>query len=211
MFNIVSNLARHKSVSDVFNKIKRDRSKLFGFFSMMPKGGDLHHHYTGSVYTESYIDYVFQKDYYINESTNEIKKDIKDLLVGVQDEWKKLSTVTNKDKTKLELLRAWSNKDFVKGEYSPDEHFFSTFSAFGVPSKEDFENNLQELKRRAINQKLSYIETMFISINTKTIELTNEQYFDLRLLELQKAKSESLLFEELELLYNSKKNMRYLK
>ena len=30
----------------------------------MPKGGDLHHHYSGSVYAETYLEYVVDNDCY---------------------------------------------------------------------------------------------------------------------------------------------------
>lgn len=190
------------TVNEILEKALPNRSALFGFFSMMPKGADLHHHYSGSVYTESYIDYVFQKDFYINLNTLEIIKDISIVPISLQNDWKKLSQVPNKDKTKLDLLRLWSVKDFVEGEKSSDEHFFSTFSAFNVPSKEDYIKNLKEIKKRALNQNISYIETIFITTDTKQIQLSNEQYLDLRFLELQKSKDEQSLFLDLENIFN---------
>ncbi|MEO8172788.1 MAG: hypothetical protein ABI581_06880 [Sediminibacterium sp.] len=192
-------------LNEILEKIRPNRSALFGFFSMMPKGGDLHHHYSGSIYTESYIDYVFQKDYYINEETLEILKDIVQLPVDIQKEWKKLSAVANKDKIKLKLLRYWSSKDFVKGVLSQDEHFFATFAAFNIPSKENYLENLRELKNRALNQKVSYLETIFISANTKEIQLANEADLDKQLLEWQKAKDENSLVLLLEELFTSLK------
>src|SRR5580692_403501 len=33
---------------------------LMDFLERMPKGGDLHHHLTGAVYAESYIDYAVE-------------------------------------------------------------------------------------------------------------------------------------------------------
>ena len=33
---------------------KNDKAKLTFFFSQMPKGGDLHHHYSGAIYAETY-------------------------------------------------------------------------------------------------------------------------------------------------------------
>lgn len=187
----------------ILENIRPNRSALFGFFSMMPKGGDLHHHYSGSIYTESYIEYVFKKDLYVNEDTLEIAKDISTLPAEIQKEWKKFSQVANPDKLKLRLLRFWSTKDFVKGERSQDEHFFSTFPAFSIPSKEDYIKGLQELKKRATNQKLSYIETIFISINTKDIQLPNEQELDEKFLEFQKNNDFNSINTELEKIYSN--------
>ncbi|MFP5439056.1 MAG: adenosine deaminase [Bacteroidia bacterium] len=188
-------------MNDILDLIRPNRSALFGFFSMMPKGGDLHHHYSGSVYTESYIDYIFQKDVYVNERTMEISIDIANLSDEIKKEWKKISQVENKDKLKLELLRLWSVKDFVKGAHSSDEHFFSTFPAFTIPSKANYIENLKELKKRALNQKLSYLETIFISADTRNIKVTGKEDIDKRCLGYQANKDEASLFVELDQLY----------
>ena len=33
-------------------------AELTLFFSRMPKGADLHHHYSGSIYAEQYLDWI---------------------------------------------------------------------------------------------------------------------------------------------------------
>jgi len=190
------------TINEILETIRPNRSALFDFFSMMPKGGDLHHHYSGSIYTESYIDYVFQKDFFINEVTLELSKDISSLPAEIQKEWKKISQIINKEKLKLSLLRAWSVKDFVKGSHSGDEHFFATFTQFSLPSKEDYINGLNELKRRALNQKISYLETIFITLSTKDIQLPNEAELDKQFLEIQKTKDTDALNVELEKVFN---------
>ena len=43
-----------------FAAIRHDPTKLVLFLEEMPKGGDLHHHLTGAVYAESYIDYAVE-------------------------------------------------------------------------------------------------------------------------------------------------------
>lgn len=189
-------------LDEILETIRTNRSALFGFFSMMPKGGDLHHHYSGSIYTESYIEYVFTKDLYINEETLEIAKDISTIPPEIQKDWKKISQVANPDKLKLKLLRFWSTKDFVKGERSADEQFFSTFPAFSIPSKDDYIKGLQELKKRAVNQKLSYIETIFISLNTKNIQLPNEKELDSKFLAFQADNDYASLCSELETIFS---------
>lgn len=194
-----------ESINHILETIRPNRSALFGFFSMMPKGGDLHHHYSGSIYAESYIDYVFYKDYYINEETLEIAKDISGIPDNAKSDWKLLSKlpIKDRDKVKLKLLRQWSTKDFVKGERSSDEHFFSTFPGFNIASKENFAEGLRELKARAVNQRLSYLETIFISANTKDINLPNEAELDAKFLGYQKQKNEVALFSELEAIFSS--------
>ena len=38
-------------------------AELTMFFTMMPKGGDLHHHYSGAIYAEQYLEWVDQQHY----------------------------------------------------------------------------------------------------------------------------------------------------
>jgi adenosine deaminase len=173
--------------------IRFNRSALYGLFSMMPKGGDLHHHYTGAIYTENYVNYVFQKDYYYNADTGEVMRDTASLSPEHQAGWKKLSEFPNKEAIRLILLRAWSVKDFVKGKAAPDEHFFSTFRAFSCASSQDYIAGLKELKNRALSQRLTYLETMFCSINTEAIKLPDESQLDSKLWACQDAQDQESL------------------
>ncbi len=192
-----------QAMNDILDKIRPNRSALYGFFSMMPKGGDLHHHYSGSVYAESYIDYVFKKNLYVNEETLQLSRDISNLPTNLQADWKKISDVKEPDKLKLKLLRAWSTRDFVKGAQSPDEHFFSTFSGFGVAGRDEQVKGLRELKRRAVNQKVSYIESLFLSVDTSGVQLSNEKDLDASFLRLQESKNDEALNVELEALFSA--------
>src|SRR4051812_26522559 len=56
-----------------FESIRDNAVELTAFFSLMPKGGDLHNHYSGSVYAETYISYVVGEDYVINTNTLEVR------------------------------------------------------------------------------------------------------------------------------------------
>src|SRR5471032_1979010 len=43
-------------------------AELTMFFTMMPKGGDLHHHYSGALYAEQYLEWVDKQHYCVNKS-----------------------------------------------------------------------------------------------------------------------------------------------
>jgi hypothetical protein len=58
-----------QTVNTYFETIRNNAAELTAFFSQMPKGGDLHHHYSGSVYTETYINNAIENNFYINRST----------------------------------------------------------------------------------------------------------------------------------------------
>src|SRR4051812_2677293 len=65
--------AQGQSIENYFEGIRNNTAELIAFFSAMPKGGDLHNHFSGSVYAETYISYVVQNDYYVD--TNNLKVD----------------------------------------------------------------------------------------------------------------------------------------
>ena len=122
--------------------IKGDDPKLAEltmFFTQMPKGGDLHHHYSGSVYAEQYIDFLDKQGYCLNKQTYrvETKKEIIDAERAKPAEQRNcLSTaeVYADDYTYRELLQRWSNKDFNNHgaiQPPPDRLFFQTFGYFG--------------------------------------------------------------------------------
>ncbi|HAT29398.1 MAG TPA: adenosine deaminase, partial [Janthinobacterium sp.] len=63
-----------------------------------------------------------------------------------------------------ELLQRWSSKDFYNHgalQSPPDAQFFDTFGYFNPVSSTNTREGLLQLKARAIQENLSYIETMF--------------------------------------------------
>lgn len=144
-------------------------AELTLFFSQMPKGGDLHHHYSGAVYAETYVDFLDKQGFCVNKQTYRIETD----KAVVEAERAKpardrncLSTndVYADDFTYRELLQRWSSKDFANHttlQAPPDRQFFQTFGYFGPVSNANFHEGLLEIKERAIRENLAYVETMF--------------------------------------------------
>lgn len=144
-------------------------AELTLFFTMMPKGGDLHHHYSGALYAEQYLEWVDKEHYCVNKSTYMIEtgKDVvaaelakplagRNCLSG-QD-------VLNNNTVLANLLQKWSDKDFYNhsGQQSPpDRQFFDTFAYFNPVASTNAADGLQKLKQRAIQENLSYIETIY--------------------------------------------------
>jgi adenosine deaminase/adenosine deaminase CECR1 len=64
-----------QSAKQYFNKIRNNEAALTAFFSMMPKGGDLHHHYSGSVYAETFLQHAIAEDFYVNTETLRVEKE----------------------------------------------------------------------------------------------------------------------------------------
>lgn len=144
-------------------------AELTLFFTMMPKGGDLHHHYSGAIYAEQYLEWVDKQGYcvhranYMIESSKEVvaaeaaKPAADRLCVSGQQVMGDNTLLAN-------LLQHWSDKDFYNHsglQSPPDRQFFDTFAYFNPVSSSNAKDGLQRLKQRAIQENLSYIETIY--------------------------------------------------
>jgi adenosine deaminase len=145
------------------------QSALTMFFSQMPKGGDLHHHYSGALYAEQYVDFLDKQGMCVNKVTYRIETDKKIIeaeraLPSAQRNCLSSGELYADDQTYREVLQRWSSKDFNNHgaiQPPPDRQFFQTFGFFGPVSNANFADGLQTLKQRAIAENVSYIETMF--------------------------------------------------
>ena len=153
-----------QSVNDYFEKIRNNPAALTAFFSQMPKGGDLHHHYSGSVYAETFVDIAVEKDLFINRKTLEIAAS----KPGADNDWTNFSSLIKEGsftEYKQRLLQLWSAKDFNFVSYPSYRQFFESFGHFGIAADQDFKRGLLELKQRAKAEHVAYIETMFRTID----------------------------------------------
>ena len=144
-------------------------AELTMFFSQMPKGADLHHHYSGSLYAEQYVEFLDKQGYCVNKLsyrvvTDKAVIDAERALAPAARTCLSSSELVADDFTYRELLQRWSSKDFDNHgaiQPPPDRQFFQTFGFFGPVSNANFNDGLQTLKARAIAENVSYIETMF--------------------------------------------------
>ena len=162
-FFLTANL-QAQTVHDHFEKIRNNAAALTAFFSQMPKGGDLHHHYSGSVYAETFFDIAVEKNFFINKITLEVldKKPIADSA------WTDFSSLQQEGllaEYKQRLLQQWSAKDYNFISYPSYKQFFESFGHFGIVADMSFDRGLLELKQRAKTEHVSYIETMFKTID----------------------------------------------
>ena len=159
-------------------------AELTMFFSQMPKGGDLHHHYSGSIYAEQYVDWIDKQGYCVYKTSYRIESN-KETVARERDKPAAERTCLSSgeiladDYTYRELLQRWSSKDFDNHgaiQSPPDRQFFQTFGFFGAVSNGNFNEGLLELKKRAIQENVGYIETMF-----KLAPMTANADFDARI------------------------------
>ncbi|ELX12782.1 adenosine deaminase [Janthinobacterium sp. HH01] len=144
-------------------------AELTMFLTMMPKGGDLHHHYSGAIYAEQYLEWVDKEGFCVNKNTYLIDTNKADTTA---EQAKPLADrvclsgqdVMNNNSVLANLLQRWSDKDFYNHgalQSPPDRQFFDTFGFFGPVASTNAADGLQRLKQRAIQENLGYIETIY--------------------------------------------------
>jgi adenosine deaminase/adenosine deaminase CECR1 len=144
-------------------------AELTLFFTQMPKGGDLHHHYSGALYAEQYLQFVDRMGYCVNMHTYRIETDVaviaeqRGRAPGDRTCRSGADTIAD-DHTYRELLQRWSSKDFHNHgalQPPPDRQFFQTFGFFNPVAGSFLNDGLRTLRQRAIEENVSYIETVF--------------------------------------------------
>jgi hypothetical protein len=101
--------AKSQSFDAQFDQIRDNTAQLRAFFSAMPKGGDLHHHYDGSIYTETFVEYAVKNDFWLNTNTLALQKDFSGKAPKDKN-WRKISDLIQKNEFgfyKQKLLEKW--------------------------------------------------------------------------------------------------------
>ena len=187
-----------------FDAIRNNTAQLRSFFSAMPKGGDLHHHFDGSLYAETFFANAIQNKLWINTQTYTLSKNPEktDKNWG---EWLQLSNLMSQDSLfffQNRLLEKWSSKDFSFLKGPSDAHFFSTFSGFDLVNNEDIGEGLLELKNRAIIENVQYIETILLQ-HYHAPKLQFIEGYNSKLWKAQDKKDEKLLIELLDEVFDN--------
>lgn len=160
--------AQAQTIDEYFQKIRNNEAELTAFISQMPKGGDLHNHYTGAVYAESYVNWMIEANCCVNPQTLEARRaSPKSCDSGFVKFLSLQSTMKPADFEifKSKIIRFYSTKEHDQvGTDAREEHFFASFDKFGAASGMNYDRGLKELKNRAIAENVSYLEVMLSNI-----------------------------------------------
>ncbi|MCB0639203.1 MAG: hypothetical protein KDC54_21395, partial [Lewinella sp.] len=185
---------REAQVGAYLDSIRDYPVALTAFFQQMPKGADLHHHFTGSVYTETYVEHALaSNDLYINPTTLEVAEERprngrRDWLP--MPEWRQQ---VGDYEAHRQLLRYWSAMDFVPGQVTSYDDFFDTFGRFWVGEGPNFGlEGLMELKARAEAEHVDYIETMLFRVKPLP-DIAQAAFYDQLMRATQAARDEVTL------------------
>ncbi|MDH6155872.1 adenosine deaminase [Polynucleobacter sphagniphilus] len=169
------NLAKTRSLySKLLNQSSPDVAGITLFANLLPKGADLHHHFSGSIYAETYLDWVKENEFCIFNETNaslkyqkfKVSTDPKKLTEEQRVACLSVDQVLKDNLFYRDLLMEWSSKDYANHfhiQTPPDKHFFDTFRYFENISPFGYGAGLKLLKERALQENVSYLETMLKS------------------------------------------------
>lgn len=150
-----------------FEKIRDNEAALTAFFSEMPKGGDLHNHFTGALYAESYLEAAIDQKLWINPKTLKLESNPKK-LTGDYQRIDSLSRTEGFPALQQRLFQDWSVKDYFNALAPSDQHFFDAFAKFPkFAGWNDIKKGLLELKYRAKTENVQYLEIMLASVPYK--------------------------------------------
>jgi len=164
-------------------------AELTALMTQLPKGGDLHHHYSGALYAETYLDWMAKGGYCVwrdapqasgaghafkarrftidtEPATLPARLHAADLPDSAAKGCIGADEVVADNRFYRQLLMTWSDKDFANHPHDalpPDEQFFDTFGYFGPVSGWSYRDGLQQLKQRALAENVQYLETMLRS------------------------------------------------
>ena len=131
---------------------------LMDFLARMPKGGDLHHHLTGAVYAESYIDYAVEDGLCLDRIAATLSPPPCDPAQGKVPAAQALTDFPLRN----HVIDTWSIRNFVPAPDDRDvrHHFFATFGKFDPVTNKHWGEMLAEVVHRAAAQHEIYLETM---------------------------------------------------
>jgi hypothetical protein len=132
-------------------------TRLTEFLAEIPKGGDLHHHLSGAVYAESYINYAAE-DGDCFDATFTIVPPPCDAAKGASPAARAQTDYAYRNQT-IDALSA-RNYAPTAGDTSILVHFFKTFFKFDLVVNRHWGEMLAEVVHRAAIQHEIYLETI---------------------------------------------------
>jgi adenosine deaminase len=171
-------------VHQYFESIRNNEALLTAFFSEMPKGGDLHNHFSGSVYAETYWNYLLRKNPWFDTVSLVFEYDsIK--RINKKGDYKRfisLPELMRKNKLpdmKQRILQVWSVKDYVDSEIPSHKHFFDSFGKLPSGGWNETGVGLQELQNRALRENVQYLELMIKGVPSDIMPENADRYTSL--------------------------------
>lgn len=147
------------TVGSYFQQIRGNRTQLLDFFKIMPKGGDLHNHLSGSISPEDLINLAIRKGLCYNSASYALVKPGKSGCTG-SNIFPVSRTQENLTAREM-LIKSWSFQGFnySSGE-SPHDHFFEAFGKIDAVTK-FIPEMLGYWRKTNTEENMEYAEVMY--------------------------------------------------
>ncbi len=142
-----------------YDSIRQQPGLLLAFLREMPKGGDLHIHLAGAIYSESLIDFAAADGFCIDRTTSVL---IAPPCDDACDRFASKPAVRCAYQDHVlynSIIDAWSMRNWA-GEEPGHDHFFATFDKFLPAMTNHLGDSLAETAERAAADHLQYLELM---------------------------------------------------
>ncbi|WP_337965156.1 adenosine deaminase [uncultured Flavobacterium sp.] len=195
----IAQIGFSQTAENYLQKIRNNEALLTAFFQQMPKGGDLHHHFSGSVYAEPLLERAIAEDFYLNLETMAVSK-----TKPATGNWETFSSLKNNGKLEQyeqQVMQTWSVKDY-NGSVPSDDLFFDSFMKFETTIQGHFAEGMLELKKRALAENVSYIETQLSTIPCD-MNVSDLSDFNTKLRQAASQKDEKAVLKLLDELHKS--------
>ena len=195
----IAQIGFSQTAENYLEKIRNNEALLTAFFQQMPKGGDLHHHFSGSIYAEPLLERAIAEDFYLNLETMAVAK-----TKPSGGNWQSFSSLTNEGKLPFyqqQVMQTWSAKDY-NGAVPSDDLFFDSFQKFEPAIQGHFAEGMLELKKRALAENVSYIETQLSTIPCD-MNVSDLADFNAKLRQASAQKDEKTVIKLLDELYKA--------
>ncbi|PJD93216.1 MAG: adenosine deaminase [Legionella sp.] len=148
------------SVSEHFKKIQTQPDVLYDFLKDMPKGGELHYHYDGSVYTETMLQLATKSNLCVHTPSLTTQP-----CTQQATQWR-IPTIISQPALRTKLIQDWSMQDFKPLKQSAHDHFFAVFPKVGAFYSELKGQLLAEILKKAGEQHEHYMEIIAFGLRS---------------------------------------------
>ena len=143
-----------RSTARRFEDARRDEPSLVAFLRSMPKGGDLHNHFTAGIFAEEALRGAIRRGLFFDPATTRFETEAAPGRVPAD-------RLLTDDTLRYQFLNAASMRGPVSGPAGGHDHFFRTFGILGTAMPNpDLPQRLVEIVSRARLQRIQYLELM---------------------------------------------------
>ena len=139
-----------------FESLRKTPPQLFAFLKLMPKGGDLHNHLTGSVYAESLIQWSANSGLCVHQITFVLSAPPCDSHASKVP----VSNALTNPILYRELVDAFSTRNWQYSGESGHDDFFDSFARSNLATTGHLGPMIAEVASRAARGNVIYLELM---------------------------------------------------